>query len=86
MQAVRTVYLCPTNSRGSRIKATAAAGSVTMGYDHTLNLEDNHKAAASALLHKLGWHLPAYGAVATGCLSDGSYCHVLTGLNDREVW
>lgn len=54
-QAITTKFLGPTNSRGSRIKATAAAGSVTVSYDHALNTDDNHSAAAKALAAKYGW-------------------------------
>ena len=54
-QAIETRYLGPTNHRGSRIKAQAWAGSVTVPYNHALNIEDNHRAAATALLAKLGW-------------------------------
>ena len=54
-QAIETRYLGPTNTRGGRIKATAWAGSVTIGYAHELNTEGAHKAAADALIAKLGW-------------------------------
>ena len=49
-QAIHTRYMGPTNTKGGRIKATAWAGSVTVPYDHALNVEDNHRAAAGALL------------------------------------
>lgn len=54
-QAIETKYLPATNNRGSRIKATAWAGSVTVPYDHALNADDNHAAAALALRYKMGW-------------------------------
>lgn len=54
-QAIETRYLGPTNTKGGRIKATAWAGSVTIGYDHALNTEGAHKAAADALIAKMGW-------------------------------
>lgn len=54
-QAIATKYLPATNNRGARIKATAWAGSVTIGYDHALSTEGAHKAAADALIAKLGW-------------------------------
>jgi hypothetical protein len=54
-QAIETKYLRATNYRGSRIKATALAGSVTMPYDNALNAEDNHRAAALLLQTKYGW-------------------------------
>lgn len=41
MQAIKTAYLCPTNVRGSRIKASTGAGSIFVSYDHSLNLTEN---------------------------------------------
>ena len=55
MQAIQTRYLGPTNTRGSRIKATAYAGSITVDYDHSLRTEEAHAVAAVALARKLGW-------------------------------
>ena len=54
-QAIETKYLRATNVRGARIKATAAAGSITIGYDYALNTDGAHKAAADALIAKMGW-------------------------------
>lgn len=65
LQAIVTKYLGPTNVRGSRVKATASArsitlgkatASVTLGWDHSLNSEQNHARAAKALAEKLEWH------------------------------
>lgn len=55
MQAITIKYLPATNTQGSRFKATAAAGSITLGYDHGLDLEGNAKAAVKALVKKLAW-------------------------------
>jgi hypothetical protein len=55
MQAIKTAYLGPTNVRGSRIKASCAAGSITLHYDDSLNSDANHKTAAKALIDKLAW-------------------------------
>lgn len=57
-QAIVTEYLGPTNTRPGRIKATASAGSVTLEYNHALNLEKNHDAAAKAVADKFKW--PGY--------------------------
>lgn len=54
-QAIETKYLGATNTKGGRIKATAWAGSITVPYDHALDVQDNHAAAQLALRHKLGW-------------------------------
>jgi hypothetical protein len=54
-QAITTKYLGPTNFRGSRIKATAQAGSVTVSWDDALDVVANHTKAAEALADKYGW-------------------------------
>ncbi len=54
-QAIVTKWLSPTNTKPSRIKATAEAGSVTLSWDHSLNVDDNHKLAAQTLATKMGW-------------------------------
>lgn len=78
MQAIQTKYHGPSNVRGSRIIARASAGSVIVGYDHRLDIEENHKAAAHALAVKLDWLSDAYGSLVCGSLPDGSYAHVFT--------
>lgn len=55
VQAITTKYIGPTNTRGSRIKAKAFAGSITVHYDHALNIEENHANAAKALADKYEW-------------------------------
>ena len=58
MRAIITRYLGPTNHRPSRIKASAGkAGSITVSWDYDLpdNISANHRAAALALMEKLGW-------------------------------
>ena len=68
MQAIITKFIGPTNARGARIKATAAAGSVTIPFPYELNLYERHEKAARALLDKLGWDFE----LASGDLPDGS--------------
>ena len=68
MQAIRTTYFGPTNYRGSRIKAKAAAGSITLPWNYALNPEGNHRAAALALAAKFDWP----GTYVAGDLVDGS--------------
>ena len=72
-QAITTKYLPATNMRGSRIKASAAAGSVTLHYDSGLNSEENHATAAQALINKMDWR----GEWHMGGLPDDrGYCFV----------
>jgi hypothetical protein len=56
MQAIQVKYLPPTYKIGSRFKATASSGSVTVPTDYGLDYEPNARKAAEALLKKLGWH------------------------------
>lgn len=54
MQAITTKFIAATNTRGSRIKATAGQGqSITVGYDHSARCA--HREAAIALIKKLDW-------------------------------
>jgi len=55
MQAITTKYIGPTTHRGARIKARAAAGSVTIHYPYHLTGQAAHRAAAQALADHFGW-------------------------------
>lgn len=55
MQCIRTHYVGPSNTRGSRIIALADGGRVVMDYDPRHDSETNHAIAARALRDKLGW-------------------------------
>jgi hypothetical protein len=50
MQAIVTKFLAPTNHKGARIKATAAAGTVTINFDYEAGDFGSHLLAANALL------------------------------------
>ena len=76
MQAIITKYFGPTNSRGSRIKAQCAAGSITIDYPYDLSGRACHAVAAKALLHKLNWNDPTYGSLMGGQLPNGDYAFV----------
>ena len=84
MQAIHTKYLPATNTRGSRIKATAGAGSVTIPYPHELSGQAVHRAAAEALCVKLNWVSPYCAPLLGGCLPDGSYCFVFGNDLSKE--
>jgi hypothetical protein len=80
MQAIVTKYFGPTDFRGSRVKAEADAGSVTVSWDHALNSEDNHRKAALALCGKLGWTVPSPDSLVGGGLPKSSgYAFVFSG-------
>lgn len=69
MQAIEVKYLPATNTRGARIKANAAAGSVTVDWPCELSGEEAHKVAALALCNKFGWPVNIIG----GQLANGDY-------------
>lgn len=54
-QAIVTKYLGPTNTKGTRVKATCFGGSITISWDYSLESEYNHKHAALILAKKMGW-------------------------------
>jgi hypothetical protein len=82
MQAIETKYHGPTNCRGSRIKASCEAGSVTVGLDHALNIAQNHAAACAALLRKLGWGKGTHGSYVGGALKSGVWVWVAKESGD----
>ena len=57
MQYIETKYLRPTNTKCGRIKAKAssACDSLTIPYDHSLDVEQAHAKAAMQLAAKLDW-------------------------------
>lgn len=73
-QAIATKYIGHTNFRGSRVKATCQARSITIGWDDALNSEENHAAAAYWLAREMGWL--KYNDYAGGTLPDGTMAWV----------
>lgn len=84
MQAIQTRYLCPTNSRGARIKATCAAGSITISYPYEISGQACHRKAAEALVSKFKWDLPSYGALLGGQFNKGNYVFVFDNSGSKE--
>jgi hypothetical protein len=84
MTAIATKYIGPTNSRGSRIKVTTTDSrpstgkpdTLTVGWNHALGVEDNHRAAAKALAKKLEWE---------GAYYQGATEHGFVFVRAREV-
>jgi hypothetical protein len=80
MQYIKTKYLCPTDHKGSRIKATASGGqTLTIHYDHALNSDDLHAKAALELAARLGWS----GEYAAGSGDDG---HVFVPVTEANTY
>ena len=81
-QAITTKYLSATDKKDARVKAMAAAGSIIVPWDHSLNIEENHAAAASALAKKLDWA----GKYYIGSLpDDAGYCFVCAAFDDETL-
>jgi hypothetical protein len=66
MQAITTKYLPATNTKGARIKASCAARSIIVPYTYS---DEPHRAAALALITRLGWL--GHGEWHEGDLPDG---------------
>lgn len=81
MQYIQTKYLSPTNHKGGRIKAKAscAPGSLTIPYDHSLDIEQAHAKAAMALAAKLEWR----GEYAAGGNNNG---YVFTFIGHSNLY
>jgi hypothetical protein len=65
--ALTTKTQAPTDTKGTRIKASSPAGSTIIAYDYALSAGNNHAAAAKALADKLEWD----GEMVGGSIGDG---------------
>jgi hypothetical protein len=81
MQAIVTKYFGPGNVRGSRVKATCQAGSITLPWDDSLHRDANHLVAAKALATKMGWN---YAEWHSAGLPDGSHVWVCADGRSNE--
>jgi hypothetical protein len=82
MKAILTKYLPATNTRGSRIQASAEGGNrISIPYPHELREgEETHRAAANALCAKMGWD----GAeTLVGGGTETGYAFVFTSAETR---
>ena len=73
LQAIVTKYLGPTNTKGSRVKATCYSASVTVPFNYADDF-DACRAAVEALCRKLKWNAADYGC--HGMLPNGDYVFV----------
>lgn len=56
--AVQTKFLGPTNTKGARVSVSAMGGGrkrIYVHWDHALNSDENHQAAALEYLKQMGW-------------------------------
>jgi len=74
-EAIVTKYHGATDTRGSRVTATACGGvKVSIPYPHDLNGEAVHEAAALALMAKAGLK----GKLVAGFMPNGGYVFIVT--------
>ena len=88
MQSIQTKYLSATDTRGSRIKAKCARGSIVIPFPHELSGDDIHRAAVLALVTRFLDEDSSKGtpretnfwnrSFASGSLPDGSMAHIFT--------
>ena len=70
MQAIKTKYIGPTNTKPGRIKATCDGGTITLLWDFDLCSGGNHASAATTLQSKMGWD---YTRLICGWIGDECY-------------
>ena len=78
MQTITTKFIGPTNTKGSRIMVKSWLKNKSFGWDHALNSEANHKAAAQQLVDVLNADRVSKGygdfqwtIIAAGSMPDG---------------
>lgn len=74
MQAIRTRFLGPTNTKGARIVVEAFAGRKVYNWHYGSSDEENHKLAAIKFAISKNW---LYSKMHGGQLKDGSYVFVM---------
>lgn len=81
MTCIETKFIGPTNTRGSRISATALSTKqrIVIDWDQSVNSDQNHKVACLRLAVKFGW---IHGDWVMGAGSNGSQIFV---CNDRTA-
>lgn len=83
MQAIRTRYFGPTNSRGARIQAKVEAGAIFVPFNHELTLEENHQAACRAMLVRMNWNTLPYSAMVGASFNGDLYWVFADDLSTR---
>lgn len=72
MKAIQTKYLCPTNTKGSRIKAWIDGFSVTVDQACHEDVEQASRTAVLQFLKKIEWK----GSWCGGQLPNGDYAFI----------
>lgn len=78
MQTITTAFAGPTNTKGSRVMVKSWLKNKAFAWDHALNSEGNHKAAAQKLVDilnsdrvKKGYGDYQWNIIASGSMPDG---------------
>lgn len=78
MQTITTAFAGPTNTKGSRVMVKSWLKNKAFSWDHALNSEENHKAAAQQLVDilnsdrvKKGYGDYQWSIIASGAMPDG---------------
>ena len=81
MRAIQVKYLGPTTTKGTRWKAEAAmaGNTITVAHDYSMGADDNAKAAALALMEKVGWHV-RHEIHGSGTLPNGDFVFTLRNI------
>lgn len=81
--AITTKYLGPTDTKGGRIVARHGPSKISVPWDHSINAEGNHIAAAHLLKRRLGYEddtVAGHSLVTAYCEFETIYVHI-----DRRV-
>jgi len=70
-QAIEIKYLSPTDHQGARLKATALAGSITVGRDYEIDADVQARILARQYIQSHWPHSVMHGF---GTLPSGNYC------------
>ena len=81
MQAIRTRYLPPTDTKGARISATTSHKRVMIPFDQSLDTPKAHRKAAQALCDRLKWNYDLIG----GCYKDDYYWTLAPYWRNKSV-
>lgn len=82
MQAITTVYKCPTDTHGARILVRCQAARMYVAWNDAVDVEENHDRAAKAMCKRMGWTRKLYGNLVRGGLLTGEYVYVF----DKAEW
>lgn len=76
---ITTKYLGPTDHKPGRVRATAGSGrTLTLSWDHGLDVTENHAAAAAALAGKLlDESQPSRFTLRGGCLHNNGFAFAI---------